>query len=171
MNYVIDFLKNPLFLAAALSWVAAQLCKLILQLVKRGDTSRLLTGGGMPSSHTATMMGLVIETALIYGTGGFEFPMAFFFMVMIVYDALNVRYQTGEQSKIINRMARDMAEDAENADKTSCIGNQTKTNASARAAYYRSVPKLKELLGHTLPEIIVGGIIGAAVAILIYNLI
>ena len=161
MNYVIDFLKNPLFLAAALSWVAAQLCKLILQLVKRGDTSRLLTGGGMPSSHTATMMGLVIETALIYGTGGFEFPMAFFFMVMIVYDALNVRYQTGEQSKIINRMARDMAEDAELEGK----------KGSNRAAFYRSVPKLKELLGHTLPEIIVGGIIGAAVAILIYNLI
>ena len=149
LSLVLGFLKNPLFLAAALSWLAAQLFKLILQLIKGGDTSRLLTGGGMPSSHTATMIGLAIETALVYGTSGFEFPMAFFFMIMVVYDALNVRYVTGEQNKILNHMIEDK---------------------KSENAWYASLPRLKELLGHTLPEVIVGAVIGAAVAIALYNL-
>lgn len=152
LSLILDFLKNPLFLAAAGSWLAAQLTKLILQLIKGGDTSRLLTGGGMPSSHTATMMGLALETALVYGTGGFEFPMAFFFMIMVVYDALNVRYITGEQNKILNRMVEE------------------KKNEASSGSWYNSIPKMKELLGHTLPEVIVGAVIGAAVAIIIYNL-
>ena len=152
LTLITDFLKNPLFLAAAGSWVAAQLIKLILQLIKKGDTSRLLTGGGMPSSHTATMMGLALETALVYGTGGFEFPMAFFFMIMVVYDALNVRYITGEQNKILNHMVED------------------KVRETSSGSWYASLPRMKELLGHTLPEVIVGAVIGAGVAILIYNL-
>ena len=111
MSYVTDFLTNPIFLAPALSWVAAQLVKLIIQLVKRAPLNRLLTGGGMPSSHTATVFGLLIETAICYGTGGFEFPMALFFAIMIIYDALNVRYVTGEQSKVINKVVSEHASD------------------------------------------------------------
>ena len=159
MNYVLDFLKNPLFLAPVLSWVAAQLTKLILQLIKRDDLSRLLTGGGMPSSHAATMFGLVTETGIIYGTAGFEFPMAFFFMVMVLYDAVNVRYVTGEQNKVINRMVKDLAEDA-------AAGDQTQDHAD-REKYYRSVPKFKELMGHTVPEVIVGAVVGIVVAVLV----
>ena len=150
---ILDFLKNPLFLSAAFSWLAAQLIKLILQLITgRGDMGRLLSGGGMPSSHTATMTGLVIATALRYGTAGFEFPMVFFFMIMVVYDALHVRFITGEQSKVINHIVDH--EKSENAD-----------------PFYQNVPRFKELLGHTLPEVIVGGIIGAAVAIIVCNIL
>ena len=147
MTMVLDFLKNPLFLAAVFSWLAAQLIKLVIQLVRRGDTSRLLSGGGMPSSHTATMVGLVVETAIVYGTAGFEFPMAFFFMIMVVYDALHVRYITGEQGRVLNRMMREQTD-----------------------PWYKTVPPFKELLGHTLPEVIVGAVIGVAVAIIV-NLI
>ena len=163
LRLILDFLKNPLFLAAAASWAAAQVCKLILQLILRGDKSRLLSGGGMPSSHTATMMGLVIETALIYGTAGFEFPMVFFFMIMVVFDALNVRYVTGEQDKVLNHMVQDKVKEAEQTDKTK------DPEGYERMQYYRSVPRLKEVLGHTLPEVLVGAVIGIAVAVIIYN--
>ena len=163
LRLILDFLKNPLFLAAAASWAAAQVCKLILQLILRGDKSRLLSGGGMPSSHTATMMGLVIETALIYGTAGFEFPMVFFFMIMVVFDALNVRYVTGEQDKVLNHMVKDKVKEAEQMDKTK------DPEGYERMQYYRSVPRFKEILGHTLPEVLVGAVIGIAVAVIIYN--
>ena len=147
MSYVTDFLTNPIFLAPALSWVAAQLVKLIIQLVKRAPLNRLLTGGGMPSSHTATVFGLLIETAIRYGTGGFEFPMALFFAIMIIYDALNVRYVTGEQSKVINKVVSEHASDED--------------------PFWHSRPKYPELLGHTLPEVIAGAVVGTVVAILV----
>ena len=156
---ILDFLTNRLFLAAAGSWVAAQIIKLIIQLATHGETGRLLTGGGMPSSHTATMMGLVIETALVYGTAGFEFPMALFFMVMVVYDAMNVRYVTGEQNKILNRMIKEKIEEAE------------KAKQKEKLEYYRGLPHMKELLGHTLPEVLVGAVIGIIVAIIVWRLI
>ena len=147
MSYVTDLLTNPIFLAPALSWVAAQLVKLIIQLAKRAPLNRLLTGGGMPSSHTATVFGLLIETAICYGTAGFEFPMALFFAIMIIYDALNVRYVTGEQSKVINKVVSERSNDPD--------------------PFWHSLPKYPELLGHTLPEVIAGAAVGIVVAILV----
>ena len=47
LTLILDFLKNPLFLSAVFSWLAAQLIKLIIQLVSGGETGRLLTGGGI----------------------------------------------------------------------------------------------------------------------------
>ena len=148
LQMLIDFLTNPLFLAGAGSWLAAQLTKLILSLIRHESADKLLTGGGMPSSHTATVMGLLTETALCYGTAGFEFPMALFFMIMVVYDSLNVRYITGEQNKLLNHMTKELGkkEDGE---------------------YYRRQKKLKELLGHTLPEVLVGAVVGITVAVLV----
>ena len=151
MSYVTDLLTNPIFLAPALSWVAAQLVKLIIQLIKRAPLNRLLTGGGMPSSHTATVFGLLIETACRYGTAGFEFPMALFFAIMIIYDALNVRYVTGEQSKVINKVVSEHASDND--------------------PFWDSRPKYPELLGHTLPEVIAGAVVGTVVAILVNILV
>lgn len=147
---ILDFFTNPLFLAAASGWLLAQLCKLVIQLVRHAPIDRLLTGGGMPSSHTATTMALALETALVHGTHGFEFPMAFFFMIMVVYDALNVRYITGEQNKVLNHFIK------ERADK----GDE----------YSRKLPHYKELLGHTLPEVIVGALIGIAAALIVFQL-
>lgn len=147
MSYVLAFITNPLFLAGAFSWVAAQLVKMVIQLAKGASLDRLLTGGGMPSSHTATVFGLMIETACRYGTGGFEFPMTVFFSIMVIYDALNVRRVTGEQSKVINRLVSE--------------------RAAGDDEFWKKLPKYPELLGHTLPEIIAGAVVGIIVAILV----
>ena len=140
---MLDLITNPVFLSAAAGWFTAQCIKMIIETAKNGfDLKRLSGGGGMPSSHSATVTGLVCATALTFGTGGFEFPMALFFAIIVIYDARGVRYQTGRQSAILNRM-RDPDEDIH----------------------------LDEKMGHTIPEIIAGCVTGAACAAVICHLL
>ncbi len=144
-------LTNPIFWSTVLSWLTSQVIKMLIQLIGgHGDLSRLLTGGGMPSSHTATVWGLMFGTFIWCGTGGFEAVMAIFFMIMVVYDSVNVRYVTGEQNKIINHLIR-------------------KGKAEKDPFYDDKEPSYKELMGHTVPEVIVGAVIGAVVPILLYQ--
>ena len=147
MKYLVEFVTNPVFLSAAVSWFAAQSTKMIIETVKYGfDPKRLSGGGGMPSSHSATVTGLVFGTAMKYGLGGFEFPMALFFAIIVIYDARGVRYQTGRQSMILNRMRE-----------------QDLADGRRPAADFH----LDENMGHTIPEIIAGCLTGLACAGLI----
>ena len=145
MEYLLDLVTNPVFLSAAASWFIAQCTKMIIETVKYGfDPKRLSGGGGMPSAHSATVTALVCATAMKYGMGGFEFPMALFFAIIVIYDARGVRYQTGRQSVILNRMKDpDLAPDIH----------------------------LDENMGHTVPEIIAGCLTGAVCAVIICLLV
>ena len=147
MKYLLDLVKNPVFLSAAVSWFTAQCVKMIIESVKNGfDPKRLSGGGGMPSSHSATVTGLVCAAAMKFGMGGFEFPMALFFAIIVIYDARGVRYQTGRQSRILNRMReQELAAGREPA----------------------SDIHLDENMGHTIPEIIAGCLTGAACAVVV----
>ncbi len=60
----------------------------------------------MPRAHSATVIGLTTATAIVYGTGGFEFPMALFFAIIVMYDAVGVRLETGREAKALNRLRR-----------------------------------------------------------------
>ena len=104
----------------------------------------------MPSSHSATVTGLLCATALKFGTGGFEFPMALFFAIIVIYDARGVRYQTGRQSVILNRMR----------DQDSVGGRDLFDDIH-----------LDENMGQTIPEIIVGCLIGVVCAGIICSLL
>ena len=145
MKYLMDLVTNPVFLSAAASWFIAQCTKMIIETAKKGfDPKRLSGGGGMPSSHSATVPGLLCATAKKFGMGGFEFPMARFFAIIVIYDARGVRYQTGRQSVILNRMR-----DPDSADGI----------------------HLDENMGHTIPEIIAGCVVGAVCAVVICRLL
>ena len=146
MNILTDLVRNPVFLAAGGSWLAAQMMKILYESIRYGfDAQRLTGGGGMPSSHSATVTGLTVG-CLIAGTArSSAFAIALFFATVVMYDAMGVRYETGKQAKILNAMReRDIAEGREPLfDKP-----------------------LDEKMGHTLPEVIVGVMIGIAVALL-----
>ena len=61
MNILIDLIKNPVFLSAGGGWLVAQVSKIIYESVRYGFNAKRLTGGGgMPSSHSATMIGLTV---------------------------------------------------------------------------------------------------------------
>ena len=146
MNILTDILRNPLFLSAAAAWLAAQVSKIIYESIRYGfNVRRLAGGGGMPSSHSATMTGLTTACLLTHTAQSPGFAIALFLSMVVIYDAMGVRLETGKQSKILNAMReRDIAEGREPLfDKP-----------------------LREHMGHTLPEVIVGILVGIGAALL-----
>ena len=144
MNILIDLVKNPVFLSAGGAWLVAQGGKNIYEAIRYGfSKERLAGGGGMPSAHSATMTGLTVGCFLTHTAASAEFAVALFLAVVVIYDAMGVRLETGQQAKIPNRMReRDITEGREPLfDKP-----------------------MDEHMGHTLSEVIVGVIIGIILA-------
>ena len=147
MEYVMGLVTNKVLLSAVAAWFVAQGSKIILDVMKGTFTfKRLSGGGGMPSAHSATVIGLTTATAIVSGTGGFDFPMALFFAIIVMYDAVGVRLETGREAKALNRLRRrDLQEHKQPV----------------------MEQELEEKIGHTLPEIIAGVLVGIVVAIMI----
>lgn len=136
-----------MILAFVCGWFFSQVVKLIVGFFeKRGklkfsDVVYYMTkSGGMPSGHTASFMAL---TTVIYFLEGFNSPifvLALCTMGIIVYDAVNVRYAVGEQGKVMNRIIID-----------------TKIHEK----------KVKLVEGHTIPQVIAGGVLGLVIGVAI----
>ncbi|MCR4748858.1 MAG: divergent PAP2 family protein [Lachnospiraceae bacterium] len=148
MEFLRDMISNKAFLAALLGWTVAQVSKTIIYLIvnKELRLERMCGGGGMPSSHSATVCGLATATGMIYGGGSIEFAITFALAMIVMYDAMNVRMETGRQGKVLN----DMLEIFQNMGK----------NISPEE-------RLKELVGHTPLQVLIGAITGIIVAILV----
>lgn len=58
----------------------------------------------MPSSHSATVCALATAAGMEYGGGSFPFAMAAIFAIVVMYDAMGVRRETGIQAKVLNEM-------------------------------------------------------------------
>ena len=148
MEFLRDMLSNKALLAALLGWTLAQVSKTAIYLIvnKELRLERMCGGGGMPSSHSATVCGLATATGMIYGGASIEFAFSFVLAMIVMYDAMNVRMETGRQGKVLN----DMLEILQNMGK----------NISPEE-------RLKELVGHTPLQVLVGAITGIIVAVLV----
>ena len=71
-------------------------------LNKSFNAERLVGSGGMPSSHSATVCGLTTAAGLKYGAGSFEFAISFILSMVVMYDAVGVRQETGKQARLLN---------------------------------------------------------------------
>ena len=147
MDMLNDLFANEFFLSAGLGWLIAQFLKTIIYCIvtRSFDPERLIGSGGMPSSHSATVMGLLVAAFFNYGTGSFEFAISLFFAIVVMHDARGVRRETGLQAHIINEMVEWMND----------MGNE-------------SIPadiKLKEFVGHSPTQVLMGALLGAAVGI------
>lgn len=96
------------------------------------------TTGGMPSSHSAGVMGLSISTGIIAGYDSLIFAVALGYALIIMYDAAGLRRAAGKTAACLNKMMDDFY----NHDLQAVGG------------------KLKELLGHTPLEVVAGAILG-----------
>ncbi len=147
MQILMDLVNNHVLLSAFAGWLIAQVLKIIMETVKNGfSAKRLAGGGGMPSTHSATVTGLAVGAALTNGWNSTEFAIAFFLAMIVMYDAMGVRYETGLEARILNRMRQKDLEEG-------------------RAPYFDK--SLDEKMGHTVPEIITGFLIGIAAACLV----
>lgn len=150
-SIALNLLTNKVLVSACAAWFVAQLLKVIFSFISSGyNAKRLVGGGGMPSSHGATVTALATATGITYGVGGFEFATTLFFAIIVIYDAMGVRMETGREAKVLNKMMRRDIEEG-------------RKSVQER--------ELNELMGHTLTEIIAGVIIGVLVAVLTCKII
>ena len=119
-------------------------------IIKRQLDLRLFTTtGGMPSSHSAGVMGLSTSVGLIQGFSSLEFAIAIGYAVIVMYDAAGVRRAAGKQAACLNRIIMD-------------IYKQDLQEAGG---------KLKELLGHTPMQVFVGAVWGIIYAYYVHHVI
>jgi uncharacterized protein len=139
-----DVLHNDILIVAIVAWVYAQLSKLLILLLRerRLHFRSLTSAGGMPSSHSATVVALATRTGADVGVGSPEFALAFVFAGVVLYDAAGIRRAVSIQARILNRMLEEVRE------------------------YQRlNEKRLLELLGHTPFEVFVGSLLGLLVAL------
>ena len=149
MTVIRELLHNPIFVSATAGWFVAQVLKIIIEVLIQGKDfhfSRIAGSGGMPSSHSATVCAMVVAVAARYGFSGFEFPMAFFFAFIVLYDARGVRRETGEQAKAINAMIEWFE------------------------GHGKDIPgpdQFKELIGHSPLQVLVGSALGIIIGFIV----
>jgi acid phosphatase family membrane protein YuiD len=101
---------SPYLIAIIVTWFGAHVIKYIVAYMKkekRGFTSQLFTSGGMPSSHTATVVAMATVIALRDGINSGLFGMAALFALIVMYDAMKVRRSSGEQGVAINELIKE----------------------------------------------------------------
>ena len=97
---------NYVLVTALISSFLAQMTKVIINIIVLGKfiPERLWGAGGMPSAHSATVCAMVVATGRYCGVNSAVFAVAAVLSIIVMYDAMGVRYETGEQAKLLNRM-------------------------------------------------------------------
>jgi acid phosphatase family membrane protein YuiD len=129
---------------------AAQLSKLVIELVvhRRWNPKVLVETGGMPSSHSALLTGTTASLGWVQGFDGPLFGLAAVLCFVVLYDASGVRRAAGLTAARVNLIG---------------AGAITTDGSALDPA---SPPKpLKENLGHTRLEVLIGALMGPLVAL------
>lgn len=149
MQWLIDFATNPYIVVGVSSWALAQVAKMIIYWVvnKKFDIWRLFGDGGMPSGHSATVASLAAACAYLHGFGSFQFAISFVLAIIVCHDASGVRLETGKQTLVINELAALIEKIADHK-----ISDEV---------------KLKEFVGHTSTQVIVGVLLGILNAVIL----
>ena len=142
-----------IFLVCFCAWLIAQVMKVVINSIKyalkkkKGVVAEKVTLetlfklGGMPSSHTATVIALCTCIGALEGWDSTIFAVAGVFAFITMFDAIKVRLPMGKLT------------DAFVIVREAVLGKE--------------LEKLKKVEGHTLPEVIGGFFVGAGVALLI----
>ncbi len=128
------------------AWAIAQVAKVVISSARlqRLNLRVLADPGGMPSSHSAIVMGLTSAIGKYAGISSAPFAIALILSFVVMYDAAGVRRAAGRQAAVLNRLVEDLV-------------------------HMRGVQEteLRELLGHTPVEVLVGAVIGIAVGLIL----
>lgn len=148
MEFITELLHNRIFVSAALGWMVAQLLKTIIHMIltKQFVAERMVGSGGMPSSHSATVCALATATGMECGAGSPEFAITIMLAIIVMYDAMGVRRETGKQGRVLNEML------------------EIFTNMGKEISPEK---RLKEFVGHTPLQVLMGAILGIAIAVIL----
>ena len=139
-------LLNPVLLSALIAWLIAQGLKVLIELIitKRINWGLLFQAGGMPSSHSALVSAAALSAGLVYGFDSASFSVAAVLAMIVIYDATGVRRESGRQAVLINSIIEELSKGK--------IPPQE---------------KLKEMLGHTPGEALLGTLLGLLIGFLV----
>jgi acid phosphatase family membrane protein YuiD len=134
---------NGAFLSAFAAFATAQTTKVFTHWYKEGrwDLSRLTGSGGMPSSHSALVLGLTSAIGVSNGTSSELFAMCLVVSLIVMYDACGVRLQAGRHAGVLNQIISELPPDHPVSD----------------------VRPLRDSLGHTPLQVVVGAFVGIVV--------
>ena len=141
-----------IIICSVIALFSAQGFKVIYHSIKekRFAGRYFFTTGGMPSSHSATMIAMVTSLGILEimdGRGiGYDFAIALAFSLVVIYDAMGVRYEAGKHADILNKIMENEPKDVQE-----------------KVGYNKS---LKVLLGHKPKEVFWGIVLGVVIAII-----
>ena len=128
--------------------IIAQIIKTIIETImyKRFDINRLFNGsGGMPSSHSTLVTSLVTLIGLNYGPKSIYFAISLILSLIVLYDAMGIRYETGKQAEVLNKITKKIK--------------------------IKDYISLKEKIGHKPIEVLGGIITGIIMSLILNNII
>ncbi len=146
-----------IFVVCLLAWFTAQVLKVIINSVKYSVAKKkrktadkvtietLFKLGGMPSSHTATVIALAASIGLKEGWGSPVFAVSGVFAFIVMFDAIKVRLPVEKLTEAFNSL-KDIV-------------------------YGKETQDVKKVEGHTLPEIAGGFLVGFGIAYLMVRIV
>ena len=142
-----DAFSNPIVLCSLFAWFVAQVLKVPLyyRVEHKLNWRRLVGSGGMPSSHSAMVIALMLSVGFTQGFDTTVFGISLVLSLIVMYDAMGVRRETGTQATVINQILKDVLINGRRI----------------------SDEELKELIGHT-PFEVLGGVLVGLVTTVIY---
>ncbi len=140
MHPVREILDNRILLISLAASLSAQLVKLLLVYIQSGKLRMhvLVETGGMPSSHSALVAALATGIGRSQGWDSPQFTIAAVFAFIVMYDAAGIRLAAGKQAKVLNQIVVEVFEED----------------------HELTGDPLKELLGHTPIQVLVGAVFG-----------
>lgn len=138
---------NPIIDCGLLAWFLAQLIKVILDavLLRKLDLRRFFSSGGMPSSHSALVVACTTSIGKLSGIQGPVFALAVVLSAVVMYDACNVRRSAGDTARLVNKLLEHME----------------------RLTAEEMADSLKEVMGHTPLQVLMGALLGLGVGLLV----
>jgi len=151
LNFFRDMFGNFYLMSVAWSWFLAPIIKIFTGYFHDDsfNLKKFMFGtGGMPSSHSATVMSLVVASAIVNGAGSYQFAASSLLAIIVMSDAMGVRLETGKQAQVINKIVIEL------------FSGKGDTTAN-----------LKEIIGHTPFQVFMGAALGIAVPIVLNLLV
>lgn len=138
MDFINGVLSNKAIVVPVIAWFIAQTIKVLGVIIRdrKIDFTRFVGSGGMPSSHSSFIVSLAAVIGKNYGWQSGEFGISVAVALIVMHDAAGIRRAAGKQAEVLNKLIFSHSDNIHFEE------------------------DLKELLGHTPFEVIMGAALG-----------
>ena len=137
-------LISPYLITIFIAWFGAHVVKYIVSLIKKEKRrfgSHLFVSGGMPSSHSTTVVAMVTIIGLRDYINSGLFGLSVLFALIVMYDAIKVRRSSGEQGIAIHELIKEQKSEVK-------------------------LPRVAK--GHTPLEVAIGALLGVLIGVIVF---